>query len=224
MIPLVFLTAGGTALDVLGLLQDVNDQQPTFQPLGFLDDAPQLQGATLHGLDVLGPLADFRKFKDAVFLNCLGSPANHWRRGSIIEPLGIPEKRFATMIHPTAVVSRMSTIGAGTIIYPHVFVGTGVRVGRQSLLMSHVSINHDAVIGDYSIIASGALVLGKVTIGDHAYVGAGSAIHQNVSIGRRALIGMGGIVLKDVPDGDVVVGTPVRFLRTTPDERPESDQ
>lgn len=223
MIPLVFLTAGGTALDVLGLLHDVNAQRPSFQPLGFLDDAPRLKGATLHGLDVLGRLSDYRNFEDAVFLNCLGSPDNHWRRGEIIEPLGIPEERFATLVHPTAVVSRMSTIGAGAIIYPHVFVGTGVRVGRQALLMSHASINHDAVIGDYSIIASGAIVLGKVAIGEHAYIGAGAAVHQNVSVGRRALVGMGGVVLKDVPDGHVVVGTPVRFLRTTGKD-PEENQ
>jgi serine acetyltransferase len=44
-----------------------------------------------------------------------------------------------------------------------------------------------------------------------------------VTIGRRALVGMGGIVLKDVPEGHVVVGTPVRFLRTTV-KGPETNQ
>jgi sugar O-acyltransferase (sialic acid O-acetyltransferase NeuD family) len=214
---LVFLTAGGTALDVLGLIQDVNAMRPTFEMLGFLDDAPHLRGTSLNGLPVLGPLADHAKFADALFVNCLGSPANHWRRGPIVEQLGVAPDRFATIVHPSAVISRSATIDAGAVIYPFAFVGDSVRIGRQVLLMSHTSLNHDAAIGEYSIVASGAIILGKVRVGAHAYIGAGSSLHQGVSVGSRSLVGMGATVLKDVPADTVVVGTPARFLRMTGD-------
>ena len=51
---LVFLSAGGTAADVLGLIEDINARTPTFEPLGYLDDAPEKQGTSAAGLPVIG--------------------------------------------------------------------------------------------------------------------------------------------------------------------------
>jgi sugar O-acyltransferase (sialic acid O-acetyltransferase NeuD family) len=208
--PLIFLSAGGTAVDVLGFIDDINARQLLFEPIGYLDDAPAKQGATINGLPVLGRLPDCARFGDALFVNCLGSSANFRGRATVIDALGIAADRFATLVHPSAVVSKYSSVGAGTIVYPHVFIGSGTRIGRQALVMSHASINHDVTIGDHAIVASGAVILGKVTLGNVSYVGACASVRQGLSVGEGALVGMGSVVVRDVDADTVVVGVPAR--------------
>ena len=52
--PLIFLSAGGTAVDVLGFIDDINDRELRFEPIGYLDDAAAKQGAVIYELPVLG--------------------------------------------------------------------------------------------------------------------------------------------------------------------------
>ncbi len=208
--PLVLLSAGGTSADVLGFVDDINTGELRFDAIGFLDDAPAKQGTSLCGLPVLGTLPEFTRFPDALFVNCLGSSSNYWRRGRIVESLGIPPDRFATLVHPSAVVSGHSSVEAGAVVYPYAFIGSGTRIGRQALVMSHASINHDVNIGEYAIVASGAVILGKVSIGVHSYIGAGAAIRQGLSVGDGSLVGMGSVVVRDVEPRSVVMGVPAK--------------
>lgn len=213
--PLVFLSAGGTTADVLGFVEDINHHELRFEPIGFLDDAPAKQGTTFCGLPVLGALRDVARFPDAQFVNCLGSSSNYWMRGRVVDALGLGPERFATLIHPSAVISRRSSLGAGTVVYPYAFIGSGTSIGRQALIMSHASINHDVSIGEFAIVASAAVVLGKVTLGAHSYVGAGASIRQGLSVGDGSLIGMGSVVVDDVAPDCIAMGVPARFVSRT---------
>jgi acetyltransferase-like isoleucine patch superfamily enzyme len=62
------------------------------------------------------------------------------------------------------------------------------------------------------VVAPGAVVSGGVHLGRSSYIGARAAVRQNVRVGERALVGMGAVVLRDVDDGDTVVGNPARPL------------
>jgi sugar O-acyltransferase (sialic acid O-acetyltransferase NeuD family) len=209
----VFLSAGGTSIDVLGMIEDINDEQLRFDPIGYLDDAPGKQATTVSGLPVLGRLPDFEKFGDAQFVNCLGSPSNYRIRRQRVEELGIAPDRFATLVHPSAVISKRSMLGDGTIVYPHAFIGSGAQIGHQALVMSHASINHGVVIGEFAIVASGALILGDVKLGACSYIGAGAMVRQGVVVGEGSLVGMGSVVLRDVQPNHVVMGVPAKFAR-----------
>lgn len=210
---LILLSAAGTSGDVLGCIEDINAVELRFDAIGFLDDAPAKAGTNFCGLPVLGTLADFTEFPDAMFVNCLGSSSNYWKRGRIVESLGIPADRFATLVHPSAVVSRQCVLGTGTIVYPFVFIGSEVRIGRQSLVMSHASINHGVTVGDYAIVASMVALLGDVTLGAHCYVGAGATVRQGRTVGVGSLVGMGSAVVADVAPNTVVMGIPARHAR-----------
>ena len=212
--PLIFLSAGGTAVDVLGFIDDINGRELRFEPIGYLDDAAAKQGAVIYGLPVLGKLADCHRFEDALFVNCLGSSSNFRTRGSVVDALHLASNRFATLLHPSAVVSKYSSIGAGTIVYPHVFIGSGTRIGRQALVMSHASINHEVTIGDHAIVASGAVILGKVSLGRGSYVGACASVRQALSVGDGSLVGMGSVVVRDVEPDTTVVGVPAKPARS----------
>lgn len=53
-----------------------------------------------------------------------------------------------------------------------------------------------------------------ITVGDNAWIGAGVQVMPGVTIGSNVVIGGGSVVVKDIPDGVLVVGNPCRVVRT----------
>lgn len=130
-------------------------------------------------------------------------------------------------VHPTAVIGenaewvgretlRGVTICARTIVRPFVTIDAGVEretlIGRDSLIMAHVHLGHDVQIGERVQIAPHASIGGLATIGNDVKIGMGATIKPHVTIGDGARIGMGACVTKDVPPGEVWVGSPARAL------------
>lgn len=212
---IIVLGAGAMSMEVFELLEDLNDAGGAYTCVGFLDDDEQKQGTSLLGAPVLGPLASAHRWPAARFVNALGSPSNFWRREQIVAQTGIAPERFETIVHPSAQVSRRSSLGCGTVVYPHVVVGSRVTVGRQVVLLANTVLNHDVRIGDYTLVASGVCVAGRASVGRSCYLGAGSQLIQDVAIADNCLVGMGSVVLEDVPPGTVVAGVPARHLRKT---------
>jgi acetyltransferase-like isoleucine patch superfamily enzyme len=85
-------------------------------------------------------------------------------------------------------------------------------------------LTHDDVVHDYATITSGVRLGGDVTVAQGAYIGAGALIREGVTVGAWAQVGLGSVVLRDVPPGQVWVGNPARFLRTSELEPFESNQ
>ena len=218
MIPLLILGAGATAIDILDIVAVINDRQPTYALLGLLDDAPARHGTTTHGAAILGPLAAVHEYPNALAVSALGSPHNFWQRAGILAGLGLPRERFATLIHPSTVVSRFCAIGQGVLIYPNCSILADVTLGDHVTILSQCAVNHECRISDCSILATGVSLAGRVQVGADCYLGTGCNIIQDAVIGDRCLIGMGATVLRDVPPNCVMVGSPARFLRHTVDE------
>ncbi len=212
---LLILGSGGTSIDILDFVDDINSHQPTYECIGFLDDNQNKWGKKIYNLTVLGPLEHAHQFTDVYFVNGLGSPANFSKREEIIARIGIPMERFETIIHPDARVSRKSFLGSGSVIYPNSVIGANVQIGEQAIILSNVAINHDTSVGSYTILASGVCVSGGVKIGKCCYLGTGSKIIQDAVIGDYCLIGMGSVVLDNVNSNSVVVGNPARRIKTS---------
>jgi sugar O-acyltransferase (sialic acid O-acetyltransferase NeuD family) len=164
---------------------------------------------------VLGPLDAAARFRDAYFVNGIGSPGNFWKKDAIIAKTGVPLEQFESIVHPTASVSRTARLGHGVVLFQHVTITSNVQIGHHVIVLPNTVVSHDDVIGDYSCIAGGVCISGGVTVGRSCYLGSNCTIIGNVAIGECCLIGMGSAVLRDVPANSVVAGNPARFLRYT---------
>jgi sugar O-acyltransferase (sialic acid O-acetyltransferase NeuD family) len=212
---IVILGTGGTSRDILDTLNDVNARSsvPVYECVGFLDDNAKEWGKQLAGVPVLGGLRLAAGLFDCQFTNGIGSPTNFWRKEAIIARTGQAADRFATIIHPTASVSRTARIGRGTVILQNVTISSNVQIGDHVVILPNSVISHDAVIGDYTCITGGVCISGEATIGKACYLGTNSSIIGGITVGDGCLVGMGSVVLRDVPRNSVVVGNPARFLR-----------
>ncbi len=96
---------------------------------------------------------------------------------------------------------------------PGAILGAETRVGRGAIINTASSIDHDGNIGDYVHIAPGVHLAGCVTVGEASFLGVGACVIPERSIGSGSTIGAGAVVVRDVPDNQVWVGCPARYLK-----------
>lgn len=127
------------------------------------------------------------------------------RRRSLIPRLPPP---YATIIHPTAVVSKSARIESGAFIGPRAVVHSRARIGAHAIINTGAIVEHDCAIGENAHLAPGVVLGGNVHVGVDALVGLSACAIPGVRIGDRAVIGAGAAVVKDVEDEDLIVGVP----------------
>src|SRR5687767_13530415 len=113
--PLIILGTGGNAYDVLDIVEAINAAGRAWDVKGFLDDARPV-GSEFLGLPVLGRLADAGRFATESFVNAIGSDASFGRRREIVASSGLPQDRFATLVHPRASVSSRARLAPGVYV------------------------------------------------------------------------------------------------------------
>lgn len=212
---LVVIGAGGFGRETVDAVRAMNSAGASWRLLGYLDDDPSLAGKRLNNATVLGGLVELKNLPNASVVVCTGRPENYTSRPKIINALGLPADRYATVVHPTAAVSASSRIGSGSVLLAYTVLTADVEIGSHVAVMPHVTLTHDDIVEDFATLASGVCLGGGVHIGRCAYVGAGALIRENRRVGACAMVGLGAVVINDVPTGEVWTGIPARYLRNT---------
>ncbi len=116
-------------------------------------------------------------------------------------------------------------IGSDTIIGRNVTVELNTKIGRFCKIQTAAHITGDCVIEDYVFIGPEVCTMNDKYMGasdkpmlgphfkDYCRVGANATILAGITIGKYAVVGAGSVVTKDVPDYEVWVGNPARFLK-----------
>lgn len=210
--PVIIVGGGGHArvlIDVL-LLQSA-------EIIGISDPALEPGSHGPFGLAVLGDneaISDYPP--DSVELvNGIGSTHSTLKRRQVYELFCARNYRFASIIHPSAIIAREVSVGDGVQIMAGSVIQTGTVIGCNTIINTGAKIDHDCRIGDHVHIAPGAVLSGGVVIDDCSHIGAGASVIQSVHIGRDCLVGAGTVALRDAPDGAKVI-TPI--TRTTIEE------
>lgn len=212
---LLILGAGGNSFSIVDAVESLNGRatEPAFRILGFLDDLPGNRNSLVAGYPVLGPIELAAEYPDCLFVNGISSVDSFRKRKEIVARTGAAPSRFATIIHPSAVVSPRAAVGKGCVILAGSVVGPGAILEDHVLVLEGSTIDHFSNLKPYVTLSAGVVVLGSVHIGEGAFVGGGSSIAPFVKIGAGALVGMGSAVIRDVGAGTVVAGNPARELR-----------
>lgn len=210
---LVIVGSGGFGRETAEAVRALNAAGTRWRLAGYLDDDPAQHGNVIDGVPVLGSTGELNNMPDVSVVVSTGRPGNYVSRPRIVETLGLPPERYATIIHPSAVVSSTSQVGPGSILLAQTVLTASVTVGSHVAIMPHVILTHDDVISDFATLASGVCLGGGVHVGWCAYVGAGALVREHRSIGSCALVGMGAVVTQDIPPHEVWAGIPARHIR-----------
>lgn len=116
---------------------------------------------------------------------------------------------------------RIPTLGK-VEIGNHVEVGVNTNIscgsGGNTIIEDYVKLDalvhvgHDVHIHKNAEIPAGVILGGYSDIGENVFIGINSAVRNRKSIGSNAYIGMGTVVNKNVDEGIIAVGNPVRKL------------
>jgi sugar O-acyltransferase (sialic acid O-acetyltransferase NeuD family) len=115
---------------------------------------------------------------------------------------------YATIIHPSVIMSKSVNIGEGSIITANTILTCNIKIGKHAHVNLNTTIGHDCNIGDYFTTAPATNVSGNVNIGDCVYLGTNSSIKQGISICNDVTIGMGGVVVNNIKEKGVYIGNP----------------
>lgn len=197
-LPLILFGAGGHGKVV------ADAAAGSWRVLGFIDDA---RTGEHGGYPILGTQKALEKLKKegAHCIVSIGDCAARAKVQQMLEDMGFS---LATVIHPSAVVSKSARIGAGSAILAQVSVGPDAVLGKGCVVNTCASVDHDCAVGDYTHIAPGAHVAGGVTIGAQTFVGIGSSVREYCSIGSHVIVGAGAAVVTDFGDAVTVLGVP----------------
>ena len=210
--PLLLVGASGLGREAAEAVRASGD----WHLVGWVDDDAALWGTSIDGLPVLGGLDVLLAYDDWSALLCPGSGAGRAALAGRFGAMGVQDSRYATVVHPEAVVPASCTLGVGSIVLAGTVLTASVQVGRHVVLMPGCILTHDDVVEDFATFGARVALAGAVTVEAGAYLGTGSLVREHLHVGQWSLIGMGSVVLQDVPAHEVWVGVPARLLRSQP--------
>jgi sugar O-acyltransferase (sialic acid O-acetyltransferase NeuD family) len=176
---------------------------------GFVDDRGALHGTRILDLPVLGG-GDWLESEAAEGLGVVVTIGDPAVRERVAERLAAKGVRFATLIHPTAVVTPWVQIGEGTVVLARCTFTADIRIGRHVVFNPGCSIAHDVVVEDYVYVSPGVDLAGRVTLERSCYLGTGATVIPGRRVGARSVVGAGAVVIQDVPSDVTAAGVPAR--------------
>lgn len=202
--PLVIVGAGGHGRVVLDMAH-----ASSHRIAGFVDSVHEI-GSRVNGAEILG---DNRLLSDTSFIQAhrfLVAIGNQASRAELAHQLQSGNASFATVIHPSCIISSTSSIDCGTVIVAGAIVNTDARIGRHCIINTGATIDHDVVLEDGVQVSPGANLAGKVYCGENSFIGTGAVVIPGIRIGANTIVGAGSVVVKDVPSDIMVAGNPAR--------------
>ncbi len=212
---IIVVGSSGHAKDVINAIEKINGYGKEYEIAGLIDDFRKA-GERTFNYGVLGRIADLpdlvEKHSSSNIVIAIG---DNFDRQKVAERIKVlcPTVHFPPIIHPTCVIGRDFSVGAGAYIGPVVVISTGVTVGRFCSLEGPCVLGHDSVMEDYSSLGN------NVSIGGNCRIGLGSAVLnaatviQRVTVRENSLVGAGATVLEDIPCNVLAIGTPAKIKK-----------
>lgn len=210
---IVIFGAGGLGKEVAWLIENINNQTPSWKMLGFLEDENHNEnwGKIINGYPVLGGYSWLKEFKKEIYVIC--AIGNSSARKSVYESVALyTNVKLAILIDPTVRIDKTITIGVGTTICRNCTVTVNTTIGKGVLMNTGSSIGHDSKIGDYCTFLTNSIASGDMNMGDCCMIGSGAFIFQGKKIAANTNLAPLSSVLKDITEPGTYSGNPARRM------------
>lgn len=118
-----------------------------------------------------------------------------------------------SVIHASAVISSLASIGAGAQILARAVVNAGAKIGDATIINTAAVVEHDCSIGSFCHLAPMSCLGGGVRMGDNSHLGIGAVVREYRTLGRGTLVGCGGALVCDLPDNCSATGVPAKITQ-----------
>lgn len=178
-----------------------------YEIVGFLDDNDSVK--EICGFPVLGVIEKNYDYKDACeFIIAIG---NNSIREKIAEQYDV---KWATLIHPTAVIGMHAQVGQGTVVMANAVINSCANIGKHCIINTGSIVEHDNVLEDYVHISPNVALAGTVHIGKRTHIGVNACVKNNINITNDVIVGAGAVVAKDIKEEGVYVGVPAKRIKS----------
>lgn len=187
-----------------------NDSE--WEVVGFVNDYEK----EVCGYPVLGGTNDVQellKNKDYFFMWGIHMIGRNVLTKQIFTKVNVPIDRFATIIHKTAFIAESAIIEPGVFVMSNCYVGPQSHIGFCSLMMANSLIGHNTKVGPLCHFSVGSITSSYITIGTCSDVTLGAKVLEKRKIGDYAVAGAGSLITHDIPDYEIHVGSPAKFMK-----------
>lgn len=213
---IVIIGAGGVGRETSLIIQQINELEPTWNLIGFIDDNKDNWGKVINGYSVIGGIDSLEFLTPDTYV--LIAIANYEVKKKIVNKIN-NKLKFATIIHPKVWVHDYMTIGEGTIIYEGAILTSNIEIGNHVIISPKCGVGHDSIIKDYVSLLWNVNVSGNDIIEEGVMMGSGSTVIQGKKIGKGSNIGAGAVVIEDVDSFSTAIGVPAKVIKIDYEKR-----
>lgn len=179
---------------------------------GFVNDYE----SNVCGYPVIGKLNDLPRLllnEDLYFIWAIHLVGRNPLTAKLFRDANIPIERFATIVHKSAFIGKDVILEPGVFVMYNSYIGPGAHIGKCSLIMANCSIGHNTIIGDLCHCSVGAIMTGYSELDYCSDLAVGSTLLAYKKVGKYAMLGANALGTKDIPDYEIHVGSPAKYLK-----------
>lgn len=182
---------------------------------GLLHYNSERVGEKLLGYPIIDSNENFFETHPLKGLNFAISVGDNVTRIRLAENILRLGGKLPTLIHPSAVVSKHTTIAMGVVIHANSVIQAGAKIGANTVISYNSSVTHTSTIGEGCYLAAGSNIGAYITIKNNVLIGQGAVLVSSKVkyVGENAVIGAGAVVITNVEPDEVVIGNPGKLLK-----------
>lgn len=184
-----------------------------YEVRGLLHYKTDLVGQTKWGYPIISDSETFLN-QDIKKLNFALSMGRNSIRKDLFNRIQSKGGILPSLIHPSASVSKFSSLDQGVQIHANVTIQPEVTIQQNSIISYGVGITHNVKISKHCYIAAHAIIGAYTVIEENVMIGMGvNTVSDKVqSIGENSIVGAGSLVLSSIPSNTTVYGRPAKIL------------